>query len=120
MRCSPTPCTPSSGCRSSAWPDYDGSTRTVALTLGAMVERMGALRYVLGYRFNDEELLATLTTAYLDAARIDGDHRLTPRDADLAVAMPGRADGDRRWRAVATPLTASTPRPPPTPNVAPC
>ena len=46
---------------------YDGSTRIVALTLGTMVERMGAIRYVLGYRFNDEELLATLTTAYLNA-----------------------------------------------------
>jgi AcrR family transcriptional regulator len=58
---------------------FDGSTRIVALALGAMVERMGAIRYALGYRFDDEELLGTLTTAYLDAARIDGTHRLTPR-----------------------------------------
>jgi hypothetical protein len=58
---------------------FDGSTRIVALALGAMVERMGAIRYALGYRFDDEELLGTLTSAYLDAARIDGSHRLTPR-----------------------------------------
>jgi AcrR family transcriptional regulator len=58
---------------------FDGSTRTVALALGAMVERMGAIRYALGYRFDDEELLGTLTRAYLDAARIDGTHRLMPR-----------------------------------------
>ena len=70
---------------------YDGSTRIVALTLGAMVERMGAIRYVLGYRFNDEELLATLTTAYLDAARLDGSHRLTSRDDVLADAVAGRS-----------------------------
>jgi AcrR family transcriptional regulator len=57
---------------------FEGSTRTVALALGAMVERMGAIRYALGYRFNDEELLATLTSAYLNAARIDGTHRLVP------------------------------------------
>jgi len=60
--------------------DFDGSTRVVALALGAMVERMAALRYALGYRFSDEELLTTLTTAYLGAARIDGGHRLLPRD----------------------------------------
>ena len=59
--------------------NFDGSTRIVALALGAMVERMGAIRYALGYRFDDEELLGTLTTAYLDAARIDGAHLLTPR-----------------------------------------
>ena len=58
---------------------FDGPTRIVALALGAMVERMGAIRYALGYRFDDEELLGTLTTAYLDAARIDGTHRLAPR-----------------------------------------
>jgi AcrR family transcriptional regulator len=69
---------------------YDGSTRIVALTLGAMVERMAAIRYVLGYRFNDEELLATLTAAYLDAARIDGSHRLTPRDTAPTEAVAGR------------------------------
>jgi AcrR family transcriptional regulator len=57
---------------------FEGSTRTVALALGAMVERMGTIRYALGYRFNDEELLTTLTSAYLNAARIDGTHRLTP------------------------------------------
>jgi AcrR family transcriptional regulator len=73
---------------------FDGSTRTVALALGAMVERMGAIRYVLGYRFNEEELLATLTSAYINAAGIDGGHRLTPRDADLAVATED-PDGER-------------------------
>ncbi len=57
---------------------FDGSTRIVALALVAMVERMGAIRYALGYRFNDEELLDTLTSAYLNAARIDGTHRLVP------------------------------------------
>jgi AcrR family transcriptional regulator len=57
---------------------FEGSTRTVALALGAMVERMGTIRYALGYRFNDEELLATLTSAYLNAARIDGTHELVP------------------------------------------
>ena len=57
---------------------FEGSTRTVALALGAMVERMGTIRYALGYRFNDEELLTTLTSAYLNAARIDGTHRLVP------------------------------------------
>ena len=57
---------------------FEGSTRTVAMALGAMVERMGTIRYALGYRFNDEELLATLTSAYLNAARIDGTHRLVP------------------------------------------
>ena len=70
---------------------YEGSTRIVALTLGAMVERMGAIRYVLGYRFNDEELLATLTTAYLDAARIDGSHRLTSRGDALSDAVAERS-----------------------------
>ena len=33
-----------------------------------MVERIGTLRYVLGYRFNEEELLATLASAYINAA----------------------------------------------------
>ena len=73
---------------------FDGSTRTVALALGAMVERMGAIRYVLGYRFNDEELLATLTSGLPQRARIDGDHLLTRRDADLVVATEG-PDSDR-------------------------
>ena len=41
--------------------------------------------------FNDEELLTTLTTAYLDAARIDGDHRLTSRDGELPAAVAGRS-----------------------------
>jgi AcrR family transcriptional regulator len=75
---------------------FDGSTRTVALALGAMVERMGALRYVLGYRFTDDELLTTLTTAYLDAARIEGDHRLTPRDAVDGNRPPAAPRGRRR------------------------
>ncbi len=67
--------------------DYDGATRTVALSIGAMVERMGAIRYVLGYQFDDDEFFSTLTTAYLNAARIVGDYQLEPREGDLVGVM---------------------------------
>jgi AcrR family transcriptional regulator len=66
---------------------FEGSPRTVALAIGAMVERMGAIRYLLGYQFDDEEFFATLTTAYLNAASIVGEHRLEPREDDVVGAM---------------------------------
>jgi AcrR family transcriptional regulator len=59
---------------------FDGSTRTVALCLGAMTERMGAMRYMLGYHFPDDEFYGTLTAAYLNAAGIVGDFQLAPRE----------------------------------------
>jgi AcrR family transcriptional regulator len=65
---------------------FDGSPETVALVLGGMVERMGTVRYVLGYRLSDEEVLSTLTAAYLDAARIDGSHWLVPRTTATVTA----------------------------------
>ena len=53
--------------------DFEGEPRMVALVVGAMVERMGSIRYVLGYPFEDEEYFATITSGYLDGARIHGD-----------------------------------------------
>jgi AcrR family transcriptional regulator len=67
--------------------DYQGSTRTVALSIGAMVERMGAMRYVLGYQFDDDEFFTTLTTCYLQAAGIVGDYLLESREGQLVGAM---------------------------------
>jgi AcrR family transcriptional regulator len=76
---------------------YEGTTRTVALSLGAMVERMGAVRYVLGYPFDDDEFFGTLTAAYLNAARIVGDYQLEPRVDDFVDAMATTApNGDER------------------------
>ena len=81
-----------------------------------MVERMGAIRYVLGYRFNDEELLATLTRAYLNATRIDGSHQLaSPATASSPTPSPGdRVGADE---PVVRSLEDSVPHPR---NVAPC
>jgi AcrR family transcriptional regulator len=79
---------------------YEGPTRTIALCLGAMAERMGALRYVLGYQFEDEEFFGTLTTAYLHTAGIVGDHPVEPPKGELvgATAAPG-GNGDTARRA---------------------
>jgi AcrR family transcriptional regulator len=63
--------------------DYDGDVRIVALAIGAMVERMGTLRYVLGEPFEDEPFYAGLTRAYLNAARIVGEYQLEPRESGL-------------------------------------
>jgi len=53
--------------------DFEGDPRIMALVVGGMVERMGSIRYVLGYPFDDEEYFATITSGYLDGARIRGD-----------------------------------------------
>jgi AcrR family transcriptional regulator len=72
---------------------FDGSTRTVALCLGAMTERMGAMRYMLGYHFPDDEFYGTLTAAYLNAAGIVGDFQLAPGELTPA------SDGDTARRS---------------------
>jgi AcrR family transcriptional regulator len=53
--------------------DFEGDPRIMALVVGGMVERMGSIRYVLGYHFDDEEYFGTITSGYLDGARIRGD-----------------------------------------------
>jgi hypothetical protein len=52
--------------------DFEGEPRLMAMVVGGMVERMGSIRYVLGYPFEDEEYFATITSGYLDGARIHG------------------------------------------------
>ena len=49
--------------------DFEGDPRIMALVVGGMVERMGSIRYVLGYHFDDEEYFGTITSGYLDGAR---------------------------------------------------
>jgi AcrR family transcriptional regulator len=74
---------------------YDGPTRTVAMCLGAMTERMGAMRYVLGYQFPDDEFYGTLTAAYLNTAGIVGDFQLTPRELAASVDTARRTSRRR-------------------------
>ena len=59
--------------RERGFADFEGDARMMALIVGGMVERMGAIRYVLGQQFDDDEYFDTITTTYLDAARIHGD-----------------------------------------------
>jgi AcrR family transcriptional regulator len=78
---------------------FEGPTRTVALCLDAMIERMGAMRYTLGYSFPDGEFFGTLTAAYLNAAGIVGDYHLDPLDGELAAVASGpTVDGDTARR----------------------
>jgi hypothetical protein len=53
--------------------DFEGDPRIMSMVVGGMVERMGSIRYVLGYPFDDEEYFSTITSGYLDGARIHGD-----------------------------------------------
>ena len=69
---------------------FTGSSRTMALTIGGMVERMGTNRYVLGYQFDDEEFFSVITDAYVHAGRIVGDYQLRPRE-DLIGPAPAAA-----------------------------
>lgn len=65
---------------------YDMPTRPLALAIGGMVERMGALRYTLGYQFDDDEFFDVITQAYVNAAKIVGDFQLErPRDRGRAA-----------------------------------
>jgi AcrR family transcriptional regulator len=59
--------------RERGFADFEGDARIMAIIVGGMVERMGSIRYVLGYSFDDDVFFDTITTAYLDAARIHGD-----------------------------------------------
>jgi hypothetical protein len=59
--------------RERGFADFEGDARMTAIIVGGMVERMGSIRYVLGYAFDDDEYFDAITTAYLDAARIHGD-----------------------------------------------
>ena len=81
--------------------DFEGDARIMAMAVGGMVERMGSIRYILGYSFDDEEYFETITSAYINAARIHGDvpieaaraagrRRRTPRKAP-AKRSPARA-----------------------------
>ena len=63
----------------------------MALAIGGMVERMGTIRYVLGYQFDDEEFFEVITTAYLNAARIVGDYQLESREQIVGGVEPLRA-----------------------------
>jgi hypothetical protein len=73
-----------------------------------MTERMGAMRYTLGYSFPDDEFFGTLTNAYLNAARIVGDYHLDPLDGELAAAGDGAAgDGDSARRPTRRRLSPS-------------
>jgi AcrR family transcriptional regulator len=75
---------------------YTGDTRTLAMTIGGMVERMGAIRYVLGYQFDDDEYFATITSAYVDAARIVGDYQLLRRGEPVDEPAPRAASHRKR------------------------
>ena len=70
--------------------DFDGPARSMALAIGGMVERMGTIRYVLGYQFDDEEFFSVITDAYVHAGRIVGDYQLRPRE-DLIGPAPAAA-----------------------------
>lgn len=51
---------------------FESSEDHLAVALGGMVERMGYLRYVIGYRYNDDEFFSTITEAYINGAGITG------------------------------------------------
>ena len=78
----------------------------MALTIGGMVERMGANRYVLGYQFDDDEFFTVITDAYVHAGQIVGDYQLRPRE-DLigpgsdAAAAATTTNGTARRRTPA-------------------
>ena len=42
--------------------DFDGRPADRRPVVGGMVERMGSIRYVLGYHFDDEEYFGTITS----------------------------------------------------------
>ena len=70
------------------------------MVVGGMVERMGSIRYVLGYPFDDEEYFATITSGYLDGARIHGDVPIEEARAPGRARRPATrsANGARRKR----------------------
>lgn len=80
--------------------DFHGSSRTLAVTIGGMVERMGFLRYVLGYRFGDEEFFSTITDAYVNGARMVAEYQLTTSERfDLGPSSRSAARTRRRTTA---------------------
>jgi AcrR family transcriptional regulator len=78
--------------------DFEGDPRIMSMVVGGMVERMGSIRYVLGYPFDDEEYFSTITSGYLDGARIHGDVPIEEARKPGVVKRAGtrRAAGARK------------------------
>jgi AcrR family transcriptional regulator len=83
--------------RERGFADFEGDARMMALVVGGLVERMGSMRYVLGYSFDDEVYFETITTAYVDAARINGDASIEQvRSAGTRNARPAKRTTAKR------------------------